>query len=75
MLPQPIGIGKLQFLAKYGETTYEFLSGDTDQETLELNLNYLIKDFNARATLFYIDQDFSNDAGGQQIGIGLQVQI
>jgi hypothetical protein len=75
MLPQPIGIGKLQFLAKYGETTFEFLSGDVDQETLELNLNYLIKDFNARATLFYIDQDFTNDSGGQQIGIGLQVQI
>jgi len=75
LLPQPVGSGRLQFLAKYGETTYEFLSGDTDQETLELNVNYLIKQFNARATLFYIDQSFSNDTGSQQIGIGLQVQI
>jgi hypothetical protein len=75
MLPQPVGPGRLQFLAKYGETTYEFLSGDTDQETLEINVNYLIRQFNARASLFYIDQSFSNNTGSRQVGIGLQVQI
>jgi hypothetical protein len=38
-------------------------------------VNYLIKSFNARVSLFYIDQDYSNDTGGQQIGVGLYVQI
>jgi hypothetical protein len=78
IMPQPIGIGKVQFLAKFGETTYDaFLGGgDVKQNTTELNVNYLIKDFNARVTLFYIDQDFDDFVpGSKQFGLGLQVQI
>jgi hypothetical protein len=76
IFPQPVGIGKIQVLGKFGEATYEFIGPDVDQKTTELNLNYLIKDFNARVTLFYIDQSFDN-AGpdSKQIGLGLQVQI
>lgn len=76
LLPQPVGVGRLQFLGKFGEATFTTLIGDIDQKTTELNVNYLIKDFNARVTLFYIDQDAENvipDA--RQIGLGLQVQM
>jgi hypothetical protein len=76
MLPKPIGVGKLQFLGKFGETTYGFLSGDVEQKTTELNVNYLIKDFNARVTLFYIDQSYDNTTSDvRQIGLGVQVQL
>ncbi|MFL6619668.1 MAG: hypothetical protein ACJ8MH_13780 [Povalibacter sp.] len=74
LFPQVVGIGKFQVLAKYGESTYKFLSGDQDLETLELNLNYVIKGQNARISLFYIDQDVEG-SGATQLGLGLQVQI
>jgi hypothetical protein len=74
LFPQVIGIGKFQVLGKYGESTYKFLTGDGDLETLELNLNYIIKGQNARLQLFYIDQDLEG-SGGTEIGLGLQVQI
>ena len=78
LFPQVAGIGKFQVLGKYGEATYEnTVLGDVDQETIELNLNYIIKDFNARISLFYIDVSFDPVTGGDasQIGLGLQVQI
>jgi hypothetical protein len=78
ILPQPVGIGKVQFLAKYGEATWDAILGNSDvsQTTTELNVNYLIKDFNARISLFYIDKDFDGFVpGSKQIGLGLQVQI
>jgi hypothetical protein len=77
MFPQEVGIGKFQVLGKFGTVTHEFVSGDVDQDTLELNVNYLIKTFNARVSLFYIDQSFDPNIGADntQIGLGLQVQI
>jgi hypothetical protein len=78
LFPQPVGIGKFQVLGKFGEATYENpLFGDTDQETAEFNLNYLIKDFSARISLYYIDVSFDPVTGGDysEIGLGLQVQI
>jgi hypothetical protein len=50
---------------------------DVDQTTAELDLTYLIKQFNARVTLFYIDSSFDPNLGrdNTQIGVGLQVQI
>jgi hypothetical protein len=69
--------GKFQVLGKFGTTTYDYGALDIDQDTLELNVNYLIKTFDARVSLFYIDASFSPETGTdyQQIGIGLQVQM
>jgi hypothetical protein len=78
VFPQAIGIGKFQVLAKYGEASYDYAAfTDVDQTTTELNLNYLIKDFNARISLFYIDSSFDPNLGFdlKQMGVGLQVQI
>ncbi|WP_129782148.1 porin [Peristeroidobacter soli] len=78
LFPQTVGIGKFQVLAKVGESTYDYQFGsDVDQTTTELNLNYLIKDFNARVSLFYIDSSFDPNLGrdNTQIGVGLQVQL
>jgi hypothetical protein len=82
MLPMDLGVGKLQFLAKVAQTTYEdnvppLSPTDVDQDTIEININYIIKQFNARVMAFYIDTDFSpaGTADAQTYGIGLQVQM
>jgi hypothetical protein len=81
LFPQEIGIGKFQVLGKYAKAKYDFAtSADVDQKTLDLEVNYIIKSFNARVSLFYIDVDYSPSPATvspavTQIGLGLQVQI
>lgn len=80
ILPQPVGIGKVQFLAKYGDAKFDqgatVTNVDYKQTTSEFDINYLIKPFNARVSLYYKDTSF--DAvryDFSQIGLGLQVQM
>jgi hypothetical protein len=89
ILPMDIGIGKLQFLVKVAKNEFDFtqLPGlantDVDQDTTEININYLIKQFNARISAFYIDTDYSGTVfpgtalslDGKKYGVGLQVQM
>jgi len=71
------GPGKFQVLAKYGQATYDFLGADLDQDTMEFDVNYLIKTFNARISLYYLDKSFDPEVGGDTstIGLGLQIQM
>jgi hypothetical protein len=79
LFPQKVGIGKFQVLGKYGAARFNdsALGGsEYEQTTSEANLNYLIKTFDARLSLFW--KRTSLDAGlpdTTQIGVGLQVQI
>lgn len=77
LFPQQIGIGKFQVLGKYAANTYETAGDDVDSDTLEVDLNYVIKTFNARVSLFYIDTEFDGFDGADfsQVGLGLQLQI
>jgi len=76
LFPQPVGIGKFQVLGKYGETTYDFVTGDAKQKTGEFDLNYVLKQFNARVSVFYINTEYDNATPDRkQFGLGLQVQI
>ena len=81
MFPQEVGIGKFQLLAKYARATYDFdLVENVDQDTFEFNLNYLIKTFNARLSLFYVDTSYSPSnisvaPDSKRYGLGLQVQM
>ena len=76
LFPQVVGIGKFQVLAKYGTATHEAVGGDIDWDTLELNLNYIIKDQAARIQLFFLDRDSTViGADYRQFGIGLQIQM
>lgn len=77
LFPQVVGIGQFQVLGKYAQATYSYIGSDVDQDTAELNLNYIIKAFNARVSLFYIDTSFDPNIGSdtKAMGIGLQVQI
>jgi hypothetical protein len=76
MFPAVVGIGKIQLLGKYGEATYELLSGDVKQKTTEIDVNYIIKQHNARLTAFYIGQDYDNSTpDSTQLGVAFQVQL
>jgi hypothetical protein len=74
VFPQEVGIGKFQVLVKYGKAGVKH---SFDTKTGEFNLNYLMKTFNARASLFYTTQ--KNDAPGafnyKTYGLGLQIQM
>jgi hypothetical protein len=79
LVPKQIGIGKVEILGKYAiaEFTHGFLGAPSyRQNTGELNLSYIIQQFNARVMSFYRDTRFnavrSND---WEAGVGLQFQI
>ena len=75
LFPQKVGMGQFQLLGKFADNDYEAAT-DFSQETTELNINYVIKQFNARLSLFYISQDFDDVAPTvDSIGLGLQVQM
>jgi hypothetical protein len=81
LLPMEVGIGKFQVLAKAAKATYDFsTTPNVDQNTKELNFNYVIKQFNARISVFYIDTTYSPNAPGvmkdnKSYGVGLQIQM
>lgn len=77
LFPGETGPGKFQVLGKFGTANYDYVLGDIDQDTLELDLNYIIKSFNARVSLYYLDKSFDPDVGGDSttIGLGLQIQM
>jgi hypothetical protein len=81
LFPQVIGIGKFQVLAKYAHAKYEFDTGpapDDTQKTKDFELNYIIKDFKARVSLYYTDFSYDHQivaADHKQFGLGLQLQL
>ncbi len=80
LFPQVVGIGKFQALAKYAHAKYEFDTGpQTDQQkTVDLELNYIIKQFKARVSLYYLDVKYDHDIAGidhKVVGVGLQLQM
>jgi len=78
LFPQVIGIGKFQVLGKYSHKSIDATSltpSDT-VKTAELNLNYVIKSFNARVGLYLLDQkDDITDLSKQEYGLKLQLQL
>jgi hypothetical protein len=81
LFPPIMGMtGRLELLGKYAQAAFRDgitpADKDYDQKTTEIDFNYVIKQFNARAMLFYLQKNFtavmSND---KQIGIGFQVQM
>lgn len=80
LFPQKVGIGKVQVLGKYGEADFQeglkAANVDYTQKTTEVDLNYIIKSFNARASLFYKDTKYDAvNYNFSQVGLGLQVQM
>jgi hypothetical protein len=86
LFPQVIGIGKIEVLAKYAKATYDFdddadvFEGSVGQKTDVFELGYIIKEFNARVSLFYNKVQFDQNnfvglEGYKVYGVGLQLQM
>jgi hypothetical protein len=81
LFPKPVGIGKIQLLGKYASA--QFTGGATAryvQKTTEVDLGYLIKEFDARIFAFGKNTSFSDNFKGLnpdfwQAGVGLQFQF
>ena len=81
LIPKAVGMGKFELLGKYAIA--EFTDGLTTgtnpsyrQNTAEINVNYIIKQFDARIMSFYRDTRFNAVKGNTwQAGVGLQLQI
>lgn len=82
LIPKPVGMGKFELLGKYAisEFTDGVIAQNSNpsyrQNTAEVNLNYVIKQFDARLMSFYRDTRFNSVKGDTwQAGIGLQLQL
>ncbi len=80
LFPSKVGVGQFEVLGKYAEARFRDAVAPIDvnynQKTSELNLNYVIKQFNARVMIFYKDTRFDAvKTNTKQVGVGLQVQI
>jgi hypothetical protein len=77
LFPSSSAMGKWELLGKWGQA---YLKGFGPKETLtttEGNVNYIIKDFNARVMFFILDQrlDLNDSANTWKAGVGLQFQM
>jgi hypothetical protein len=76
LFPQIVGKGRFEILGKFGKARYqEGLIADDNQKTSEINLNYIIKQFNARVQIFYLDTRFDLAPDTKKFGVGLQIQM
>ena len=80
LFPTLVGEGRFEILAKYAHARFRegstLLDVDYDQKTTELNLNYVIRQFNARVMTFFKDTRFDAVRPNFfQVGVGLQIQI
>jgi hypothetical protein len=77
IFPKKIGPGKIQILGKYAKADFTHsLIPSYNQKTTEGNINYLIKQFNARVMTFVTNTHFSREKPDfWQAGIGLQLQM
>jgi hypothetical protein len=79
LFPKPIGMGKVEILGKYAIA--EFTGGGVGdpsyrQNTAEVNVSYIIKQFDARVMSFYRNASFNHvNANNWQAGVGLQLQL
>ena len=76
------GPGRFQFLAKIAKAQYShdraMLYADFGQRTVEVNLNYIMNQHNARLMIFAKDTDYTKGAPRPddfQVGVALQIQM
>ncbi len=80
LFPKAVGMGKFEILGKSGKARFRdgiaLKDKDFDQTTTELNLNYVIKQFNARVMTFFKDTRYDAvKTNFKQVGVGLQLQM
>ena len=72
LFPSAMGPGKVELLGKFG--TSKYTAPSVGYDTTEVNVNYLLKGFNARVSLFYLGKSYdAPKMDTQQIGVGVQL--
>ena len=77
LFPGMSGMGRWEILGKYASANLKGFGPKETLQTSEINLNYIIKQFNARVMFFYIDQRFDLNPSFDtwRAGAGLQLQM
>jgi hypothetical protein len=77
LFPKKIGMGQFQLMAKYAKAGFtRGKNASYDQKTTEIDVNYVIKQFNARVMAFCKDTTFNAvKPNFWQAGLGLQFQM
>ena len=77
LFPKPAGPGRFQVLGKFAKANFpQGRFASYNHKTTELNLNYVIKEFNARLMSFYRHTNFNrNRPDTWQLGLGFQIQM
>ena len=77
LFPQAVGPGQFELLGKFANARFrKGVTPDYDQRTTEFNLNYVIRQFDARVMLFVKDTAYTAvETDDLQIGVALQVQM
>lgn len=79
LLPMLTGTGRVQLLGKMARAAFSggLTAADADyhQTTTEVNVNYIMKGYDARIMVFYLDTRFDAvQPNDRRIGVGLQLQ-
>jgi len=80
LFPKTSGPGQWEVLGKFGKARFRegltLLDLDHDQKTTEIDVNYVLKQFNARLMMFYLDTRFDAvRTNFKRFGVGLQLQM
>lgn len=75
LFPALSGPGRFEVLGKYAHARFRGPFPEETQKTSEINLNYLIKQFNARFMIFFQDSRFDLARDSWKAGAGLQLQM
>ena len=80
LFPALVGPGRFELLGKYAHARFRDgirpIDVDYDQDTTEVNVNYVIKQFNARVMMFFKNTGFDAvRTDFNQFGVGLQLQM
>ena len=77
LFPKRVGPGQFEILGKYARARFrEGLTPDYNQKTTEVDLNYIIRQFNARLMIFFKNTSYTAvQTDDFQVGVGLQIQM
>ncbi len=80
LFPETSGPGQFEILGKYAIANFSqdrtAMFPDFDQKTTEVDLNYIVNEFNARLMIFFKKTDYSRvRMDDTQFGVGLQIQM
>jgi hypothetical protein len=80
LFPKTSGPGQWEVLGKWAKARFRdgltLSDSDYDQKTTEINVNYVLKQFNARLMMFYLDTRFDAvRTNFKKFGVGLQLQM